>query len=359
MSTSNNQLEQVFPDEMISTSNNQLEQVFQDDTYQLTGVAVSKEGRLFTCYPLWPGPRKWGVVEITGPDTYKPYPNEDWNSWKKGDDGKNKWVCVQAVYVDAENYLWVVDPACPYMEQVYDNSFKLVKFNLATNSIEEVYRFDGVLSNKSYINDVRVDTNRKVAYLTNMNEGGIVVVNLQTGTIRQLLQNHYSVKHDPSFKLIVDGKEFKKEGQPVHLHSDGIALTPDGEWLYYKPLTDNKLYRIRTAFLRNEELSDNERGLGVEDLGMFAVTDGMIFDNNGNLYQGDYQNYKMVRITPDQKMEDVVADERLIWPDSYSISDDGYLYISCSQINKQPDYNEGENKRTTPYAIYRMKLPGS
>lgn len=33
-----------------------------------------------------------------------------------------------------------------------------------------------------------------------------------------------------------------------------------------------------------------------------------------------------------------------------------YLYISCSQINKQPDYNEGENKRTTPYAIYRMKL---
>lgn len=341
----------------MSTRSHQLEQVFSDDTYQVTGVAISKDGRLFACYPLWPGPHKYDVVEILPNNQVKPYPDEQWNSWKEGDDGKNKWVCVQAVYVDDENYLWVVDPACVYMEQVYDNSFKLVKFNLPTNSIEEVYRFDGVLSSKSYINDVRVDTRRKVAYLTNMNEGGIVVVNLETGKSRELLRNHYSVKHDPAFKLVVDGKEFKKKGKPVHLHSDGIALTPDGEWLYYKPLTDNKLYRIRTEALRNEELPEDELEAAVEDLGTFAVTDGMIFDPAGNLYQGDYQNYKMVRITPELKQEDVVADEMLIWPDSYSISADGYLYISCSQINKQPDYNEGENKRTTPYAIYRMKFP--
>ena len=46
----------------------------------------------------------------------------------------------------------------------------------------------------------------------------------------------------------------------------------------------------------------------------------------------------------------------LIWPDSYAIAD-GYLYITCSQINKQPDYNNGVNKRTSPYTVYRMKLP--
>src|SRR5690349_18123414 len=141
----------------------ELELVFSDDEYQLTGVAVSNEGRVFTCYPLWPGPHEWGVVEIVGPDASTPYPDEQWNSWKPGDDGKSKWVCVQAVYVDDENYLWVVDPACPNMEEVYDNSFNLVKFNLATNGIEEVYRFGGILSNKSYINDVRVDTKKKVA----------------------------------------------------------------------------------------------------------------------------------------------------------------------------------------------------
>jgi sugar lactone lactonase YvrE len=340
----------------MSKSNNQLEQVFSDNTYQLTGVAISKDGRLFTCYPLWPGPHKYDVVEVLPDNQVKPYPNEAMNSWKEGEDGKNKWVCVQAVYIDDENYLWVVDPACPYMEQVYDHSFKLVKFNLTTDSIEEVYRFDGVLSNKSYINDVRVDTLRKVAYLTNSNEGGIVVINLETGAIRELLRSHYSVKHDPSFKLIMDGKEFKKNGEPVHLQSDGIALTPDREWLYYKPLTDNKLYRIPTEVLRNEELPEDKLAEAVEDLGTFSVTDGMIFDKSGSLYLGDYQNYKMVKITA-LKQEDVVAAGNLIWPDSYSISGDNYLYISCSQINKQPDYNEGENKRRSPYTIYRIKLP--
>jgi hypothetical protein len=343
----------------MNTSNNLLEKVFSDNIYQLTGVAVSKEGRLCTCYPLWPGPHKYSVGEILSPDQIKPYPDEAMNSWKEGEDGKNKWVCVQAVYVDDENYLWVVDPACPNMEQVYDNSFKLVKFNLATNSLEEVYRFDGILSDKSYINDVRVDTGRKFAYLTNSNEGGIVVVNLETGTIRQLLRNHYSVKHDPSFKLIVDGKEFKKQGEPVHLQSDGIALTPDGDWLYYKPLTDNKLYRIQTEFLRDEELPEDKLEAAVEDMGTFTVTDGMIFDKSGNLYMGDYQNYKMVTLTPALQKHELVADQRLTWPDSYAISRDNYLYISCFQINKQPDYNEGENKRTTPYAIYRIKIPAT
>ncbi|SFF13618.1 hypothetical protein [Spirosoma endophyticum] len=96
----------------MSTGNNQLEEVFSDDTYQLTGVAVSKDGRLFSCYPLWPGPHQYSVVEILPDNGVKPYPDELWNSWQEGDNGKNKWVCVQAVYVDQENNLWVVDPAC-------------------------------------------------------------------------------------------------------------------------------------------------------------------------------------------------------------------------------------------------------
>ena len=121
-------------------------------------------------------------------------------------------------------------------------------------------------------------------------------------------------------------------------------------------MTDNKLYRIKTAYLRNESLRSEDIELYVEDLGKFSVTDGMIFDRNGNLYMGDYQNYKMIRITPNLGKEDLVTDERLIWPDSYSISPNDYLYISCSQINKQPDYNEGENKRTSPYTIYRIKI---
>lgn len=333
-----------------------LELVFEDNEYQLTGVAISKKGRLFTNYPLWNGPHRYSLVEILPGNISKPYPDEAMNQWEIGQDGRNKWVCVQAVYIDDTDAMWVVDPACPEMKEVYGDSHKLVKINLETNTVERTYFFKGIASNKSYINDVRVDTERGFAYLTNSNEGGILVVNLQSGNIRQLLQDHPSVKTVPEFTFTIEGRELMKEGMPAKLQSDGIALSPDGEWLYYKPLTDNKLYRARTRVLRDETLAPVEVTEWVEDLGEFTTSDGMIFDHLGNLYLGDLQASAIMQVDKDHKMKCVLQDDRLIWPDSYSLSDDGYLYISCSQIHKQPQYNDGQNKRNSPYAIYKMKL---
>jgi sugar lactone lactonase YvrE len=357
--TSCNKLPCEGPTDLLAT-------VFKDDTFQLTGVAISPEGRLFTNYPLWSDVYKYAVVEIGGeinghkttndPMAKYPYPNLYMNSWQPGSNGKDKWVCVQSVVTDNENNLWVVDPASPKMAGVYQNSHKLVKINLVNNNIEKTYFFEGVAGVNSYINDVRVDGQRQYAYLTNSNEGGIVVVNLATGATRQVLHDHYSTQSDPNFKFIIDGRELTKNGQPVKIHSDGIALTPDGDWLYYKPLTDDKLYRIRTEYLRDETMNSAALGNKVEDLGHFVCTDGMIFDRRGNLYLGDMREYAIYRLTPELKLQRLIMDDRLIWPDSYSISKDGYLYISCSQIQKQPDYNEGVNKRTSPYAIYKLKI---
>src|SRR5581483_7564990 len=148
-----------------------LQTVFKDDTFQLTGVAISPSGRLFTNYPLWSSVYKYAVVE-TGHGAVQhdgsaadwlskqPYPNLFMNSWHTGDDGKSKWVCVQSVVTDEQNYLWVVDPAAPFMGTVYQNSHKLVKINLATNAIEKTYFFDGVADEHSYLNDVRIDNQR-------------------------------------------------------------------------------------------------------------------------------------------------------------------------------------------------------
>src|ERR1700712_4737080 len=87
----------------------QLQQVFTDNTYQLTGVAVSAKGRMFVNYPLWSKIYKYAVVEVMPNGSVKPYPNLAMNSWTNGKDGKNAWVCVQAVYVDDNDFLWVVD----------------------------------------------------------------------------------------------------------------------------------------------------------------------------------------------------------------------------------------------------------
>jgi hypothetical protein len=145
-----------------------LQSVYSDNTYQFAGVAISAKGRLFVTYPRWEGPYKYAVVEVMKDGTAKPFPDAAMNEWQTGQDGKNKWVCVQTACVDDEDYLYIVDPAAPKLAKVVDNqAAKVVKFNLATNRIEKVYRFPGTIDNQSYLNDIRVDTKRQVAYLTN------------------------------------------------------------------------------------------------------------------------------------------------------------------------------------------------
>jgi sugar lactone lactonase YvrE len=331
--------------------------VYQDNTYQFTGVAITAKGRLFVTYPNWSDTYKYAVVEVMKDGSAKPYPDAAMNAWKKGDDGRNKWVCVQTAYVDDQDFLYIVDPAAPKLGKVYNNSAKVVKFDLNTNQIVRTYRFPGTIDNSSYLNDIRVDTKRQMAYLTNSGTGGIVILDLKSGNSRQVLQSHKSVHPDPHVKFIIDGHELKKQGQPVAFQSDGIALSPDREYLYYKTIGDKKLNRIKTAALLDSTLSGQQLAGAVEDLGEIANTDGMIFDDKGNLYLGDPTTYSMIQVTPDLKPHTWIKSDQLIWPDTYSISKDGYMYITTSQIQRQPDYNDGVNKRTSPYMVFKARLP--
>lgn len=333
----------------------QLDLVFEDNVFQLTGLAKEEGGRLMVNYPRWSETYQYAVVQAQGLTGKIPYPDEQMNRWEPGQPGMDKWVCVQSVYFDDAGELWILDPAAPMMKTIQGNGAKLVKMNKKTNTVERKYSFMGIVPDTAYVNDVRIDVQKQFAYLTESKGGGIIVVNLTSGEMRRVLSTHYSTKSDPTYKYIIDGKELTKEGRPVKINSDGIALTPDKNWLYYKPVTDDKLYRIKTEYLRDWNMDDASLGSKVEDLGHFASTDGMIFDKAGNLYLGDPQTYRIIKIDPNLKMTTVVQDDKLIWPDSYSIAE-GHLYFTCSQIHRQPEYNNGVNRRTSPYTIYKMKI---
>jgi len=335
-----------------------LEKVFEDSTYQLTGVAATADGRVFVNYPYWLDRHEYSVVEVGKDGKSKPYPDASWNSFKKGDDGKNKFVCVQAVVADDKNYLWIVDPAGIGLSEVYQESNKVIKINLKNNKVERIYRFPASVAGKqSYINDIRIDNKNGYAYLTSSSNGGIVVLNILTGNSRFVLSGHPSTLSDNSYKFSIKGNSLLKEdGTTAKINSDGIALSPDAAYLYYKPLTDNRLYRISTGVLMDFKSTEQQVADKVEDLGRFVTTDGMEFDQDGNLYLGDLENSRIVKISPDLKQEIIAEDEqKLIWPDSYSIAN-GYLYISSSQIQYMPWFNGGENKTALPYSVYRLKI---
>jgi sugar lactone lactonase YvrE len=336
----------------------QLEKVFEDPTYQLTGVAATTTGRIFVNYPYWLDKHEYSVVEVGKDGKATPYPDASWNSFKKGEDGKNKFVCVQAVVADDKNYLWIVDPAGIGLSEVYQESNKVIKINLKNNKVERIYRFPNSVAGKdSYINDIRIDNKHGFAYLTSSSNGGIVILNIRNGESRFVLNGHPSTLSDESYKFSIKGNNLPKaDGTNAKINSDGIALSPDKLYLYYKPLTDNKLYRISTNVLMDFKSTQQDIADKVEDVGRFVSTDGMEFDEDGNLYLGDLENSRIIKISPDLQQHTLVEDDRkLIWPDSYSIAD-GYLYISCSQIQYMPWFNSGQNKTQLPYSVYRLKI---
>ena len=220
-----------------------LEMVASLPDQQVTGVAVSKQGRIFVNFPNWSDNHTLSVAEII---EGKPvaYPDAEWNG--AGAPGKH-FVCVQSVYVDESDSLWVLDPAAPKMKEIVKGGPKLVKIDLVKNAVVQTILFsEEVAPKKSYLNDVRVDTRTQTAFITDSGLGAIVVVDLRTGKARRLLEGDRSTQAEKDFRLQVKGRELLGEnGQPPQIHSDGIAFDGLNGLLYYHALTGHTLYRSR------------------------------------------------------------------------------------------------------------------
>jgi sugar lactone lactonase YvrE len=151
----------------------------------------------------------------------------------------------------------------------------------------------------------------------------------------------------------------RPDGSVVTVQADGIALSPDAQWLYYRPLTDHNYWRVSTSALRDATLSEAELSGKVEYLGSSALSGGLIMDAGGTLYGGDLEHRTVVSFTlaPDHKLssEIFVGDpSRLSWADGFAISR-GYLYIADSHLWEVAFKNN--LPRSGPFTILKAKLP--
>lgn len=324
---------------------------------QWTGIAATDNKRVFANYPRWSDTVTNSVAEIKKGGAITPYPDTELNSWKpNGKESKPQqhFVCVQALFADKANNLWIVDPASPKFQGVVPDGAKLIKVDLKTNQIARTYSFDDTAAPvKSYLNDVRVDSKRNHAYLTDSGLGAILVVDLTTGKAVRRLADHPSTKAE-DIHLVINGVEFGKQpdGSYRKVHSDGIALSPDGAFLYYQALTGKSLYRVPVSDLVNEAVSETELGKKVELVATTCPADGIEFGADGKLYITSIEDnsVKCLDVSkPGNSLETAVKDNKLIWPDSLAKGPNGTMYVSASQINLGP-------KPATPYGIYQFKL---
>lgn len=325
---------------------------------QVTGVTVAPDGRMFVCFPYWSEDQDLAVAEVLEDGSLRAYPDTEWNSFRLGedvDDAFARFICVQSVVADDEGSLWVLDPAAPMFEGPIEDGPKLVRIDLTTDTVRRVIPFEAsVAPQGSYLNDVRIDTQRDFAYITDSGLGAIIVVDLDTGEARRLLDDDDSTKAE-DIEIVIEGKPWTgPDGKTPAIHADGIALSPDRDWLYYHALTGRTLYRVPTEVLRDRDAAPDAVAAAVENLGQDVVCDGIIMDAAGNLYLTALEDNAIVRRGVDGTLTTLVRHPELRWPDTFSIGPDGVLYVSVSQIHLMPGFNDGENRVTEDWTVMRV-----
>lgn len=334
-----------------------LQQAAQFD-HQVTGVTVSEQGRLFVNFPRWTEDAPVSVAEVMKDGSLRPYPDAQWNAWRnvRRDelDPADHWVCVQSVVADGRGSVWVVDPAAPAVDGLVPGGPKLVRIDLATDRVAQVIRFgQDVAIPGSYLNDVRFSKDGKHAYLTDAGQrGALVVVDLASGKARRVLDGHPSTQQEKGVVVRTDGKPLRyPDGRPVLFAADSIALSSDGAWLYWKPLTGTTLYRMRTAALTGRGLAGEDVSSEVQSYGKVGPTDGLWIGRGTDiLYVTSIEDNaikaRQLSQGPGGALRTVVQDPRLRWPDSFSQGPDGSLYVTTSRIQDSAFFN-----RDAPLAL--------
>jgi sugar lactone lactonase YvrE len=311
----------------------QLQEVASFPNQQITGVGVSvKSGRIFVNFPYWSDDHSFSVAEIVNGQP-KAFPNEEWN--EPGPAG-SRFICVQSVVVDDQDNLWILDPAAPKQQETVKGGPKLVKVDLTTNNVVQTIPFgEDVAPAKSYLNDVRIDSATNTAFITESGKGAIIVVDLKSGKGRRLLE--------------------QRTQKSPQVGSDGIALDAKNGYLYYHALTGHTLYRIKTSYLTDKNLSKHDLESKVETVAQTPAPDGMLEAPDGSIYLTDLEDSAIVRWNvATNKIDKIIADKRLLWPDTLSWGPGGELYVTASQIENMPRFNNGKSTRTEPYKLFKV-----
>ncbi len=333
-----------------------------------TGVTVSQTGRIFVNFPRWGDKVDFTVAEIKN-NRSVPYPNAAVNVANK-DKPKDSLLSVQSVVIDPLDRLWILDTGSIEFASVIDGGAKLVGVDLKTNKIFKKIVFpQNVALKTTYLNDVRFDLRRGkegMAFITDSSQNGanaIIIVDLETGKSWRRLNNHPSTKAEEidKFLPIVEGQPLmsrppQAEFSAFKVGVDGIAISSNGDRLYYCPLSSRTLYSVNVDALV-EPASEAEVAKTVINHGdKGGASDGLESDAQNRIYVTNYEDNAILRRLPNGMYETIVHDSRVLWPDTLSLASNGYLYFTANQLHRQPNFHNGKDLREKPYSVFRIKV---
>lgn len=271
---------------------------------------------------------------------------------------------VLGFHVDRRNgWLWALDMGFLAGEaEAPVGAQKVMVFELASGQLLKTIALDGVADRAgSFLNDIAVDERRRVAYVSDSgfrsaprNQVGLIVVDHATGTARRVLDGHASLQIEPGVKVMSGGSEVWP-GNPLLIGVNGIALSPDGQTLYWTVTTGTQAWAVPTVVLRRAGASDAQIAREVRSLGVVGGnTDGIVTDAAGQLYITDVTRGGIVRYSPNtHELALIAANGAVRWPDTPAWHPGGDLVFTASALNQHfaGQVKAGEER----YELWRLR----
>ncbi len=311
-------------------------------------IAVAPSGRIFfTFHPE--AKADLNVAELIDgkPVAYPPFMPEG-----------VRFQSVLSLRVDQQNRLWLLDNA-----NHGTGMPRLLAVDLATNQVVHRYDFPPEIAGVgSHLNDFQVRADGRMIYIAEASifakNPALVIYDVEKQQARRVLEGHDAVVAD-KYVPVVQGRRMQMLGAfTIRPGVDSIALDRKGEWLYFAPVTDDKMWRIKRELLDAWNLDAATLAGAVEVYFPKTVSDGITTDDAGNLYLSDADNSAIVMLTPEGKLRTLLKHDELRWPDGFSFGPDGWLYVTCSALHQVIMRSESSIARHRPYQIFRFK-PGA
>ena len=300
------------------------------------------------------------VVRRDKDDNWVPFPNEEMNT-----PGSGSPVILDSVLglaADSRGVVWMLDNG-----RRTGTMPKLVAWDTKKEAIHRVIPINQqALSPRSFLKNLVLDPVSPFIYISDPADGhtsAIIVVDIETGLTRRVLEGHRSVQMDQSINLEIDGGsvEVRRPDGEVATPLTGvspIAIDRKGDWLYYGPRNGSSLFKIKTELLRRADIQPHVLESQVLGVSPKPVCDSLVIDSKGRIYFGDISRGAIDYVSPDDDYLNLrlhIQDPRITWPGGLLIGPDGQLHFFSSQLHRTGFFNSGKDVTTPPFSIFRAR----
>ncbi len=326
-------------------------------------VTVTGNGRIIMSLHQFYSP-ELTVVEIDKDKKLMPFPNDELSHHES--QSTLKLDSVLGIRSDKHGIVWMLDNGLRST-----TTPKLVGWDTKTNKPHKIIKLPlPVSASNSFVNDFAVDTTRNLIFISDPAGGAnaaIIVVNLETGVARRVLEGHKSVIPE-NIDLIIDNTPVQMKDKTGKLFRPHLGINPitedlGNEWVYFGPMNGLSLYRIKANDLADEKLDADILANRVQRYSDKPICDGITIDEANNIYLGDLAENAVGVITADRKYRRLVQGPELSWVDSLSFGPEGKLYAVVNRLHQSETLNGGVSESKPPYYLIEIKplaagLPG-